>query len=657
MHIDIKSSFFEKAALLKKRTRCILFVSISIIICTLFLFYYQYLIPVGYPLAEKGVLDLMGWDFNRSGIVKLNGEWDFYWQQLLRPEDFVEKMPVRTGFMDLPRPWNGYVVQHRELSGDGYATFRLKIKANESQLLALRLPKMATAYKLWINNQLLASNGKVGTSEKEMVPQYLPQVIIFEPDDRVLQVVIQTSNFMHQRGGIWENIELGTEKQVRALRDRRLALELLLVGCILAVGINYMSLCMFQKREKSYLVFGIFCVLLGLRALFIGEMIIFRLFPSINWEIALKIEYLAYYLSLPLVLLFFSLLFPQEFSQKFCRIIYVLGGVFSVLVLITPARIFTSINIIYQILTVVAIVCSLCALAAATARKREGAFVILVGGALFGLTIIGDILYFNNNTYFIKKLISWDQLSSPGLLMLIFSQSFVLSRKFSNSFFEMEEASNKLRELNENLEIMVQERTEALRRSNEKILQQKINLQKANKMLRYLSTIDELTNIANRRYFNQALHEEWRRSMRDGRPLSLIFVDVDYFKNFNDYYGHQAGDQILIQVATVINNTLHRAGDFVARYGGEEFIVVLPNTSGEQAFIIAETIRLKIEDLKIPHDRSAVAKYVTASFGVAAAIPDKAAQPGDLLSLADRALYQAKEAGRNIVKIIPSPGF
>lgn len=161
------------------------------------------------------------------------------------------------------------------------------------------------------------------------------------------------------------------------------------------------------------------------------------------------------------------------------------------------------------------------------------------------------------------------------------------------------------------------------------------------------SYTDGLTGIANRRNFDSYLEDEFRRAKRSVTPLSLIMLDVDYFKNYNDNYGHQKGDQTLIQVASALSSVINRSGDLLARYGGEEFAAILSNTHAEGAYRMAEEMRSIVEAQAIEHGYSKVAKCITISLGVATLIPTLDSSPSRLIDAADRALYQAKASGRN----------
>jgi diguanylate cyclase (GGDEF)-like protein len=172
-------------------------------------------------------------------------------------------------------------------------------------------------------------------------------------------------------------------------------------------------------------------------------------------------------------------------------------------------------------------------------------------------------------------------------------------------------------------------------------------LESANDRLKELATTDGLTGIANHRRFQEFLGQEWQRSQRTQSPLALLLMDVDYFKRFNDAHGHQSGDDCLRRVAAVLRETANRATDLTARYGGEEFAVVLPDTGPDGARAVAETIRSRIEALRISHGASQASSFVTLSIGIATSVAEHNAVPEDLIAAADRALYRAKEQGRN----------
>lgn len=174
-------------------------------------------------------------------------------------------------------------------------------------------------------------------------------------------------------------------------------------------------------------------------------------------------------------------------------------------------------------------------------------------------------------------------------------------------------------------------------------------LKEANKKLAHLSQTDGLTHIANRRFFDESFIQEWRRGKREQHPVALVLFDLDFFKQYNDQYGHLRGDECLRNIAELIGSVVNRPGDLFARFGGEEFILLLPNTPEEGAMQIAEQCRELVESIAIPHHKSSISEVVTISVGVCSLTPDNTVTESDMLDLTDQALYCAKDSGRNCV--------
>jgi diguanylate cyclase (GGDEF)-like protein len=206
---------------------------------------------------------------------------------------------------------------------------------------------------------------------------------------------------------------------------------------------------------------------------------------------------------------------------------------------------------------------------------------------------------------------------------------------------------------NAELARIVAEQAKRIDDATAQLAQQGQALEEANRRLETLSAVDAMTEVANRRQFDHVLDAEWRRCARTGLPLALVMFDIDYFKAFNDSYGHVTGDACLKSVAGVIRRLVQRAGELVARYGGEEFAVLLPGSDAQHARELAESIRLEVELLATPHAHSKVTSVVTVSAGVAALIPIYGSTPGELVAAANRALFSAKQTGRNRVTLAP----
>lgn len=186
--------------------------------------------------------------------------------------------------------------------------------------------------------------------------------------------------------------------------------------------------------------------------------------------------------------------------------------------------------------------------------------------------------------------------------------------------------------------------------NNRKIIQKKNDeLKRVNQKLEKLSQIDSLTGIFNRFVFDKTIEAEWDRCKRYFIPLSLIMIDIDFFKAFNDSYGHQAGDDCLRQVSRVLSSSARRSSDTVARYGGEEFAVVLTHMEKESALEFAEQLRKKVEQLAIPHMYSSISNYITISLGICTVIPSDMLSIEQFIKTADEALYEAKKCRNKVV--------
>lgn len=188
------------------------------------------------------------------------------------------------------------------------------------------------------------------------------------------------------------------------------------------------------------------------------------------------------------------------------------------------------------------------------------------------------------------------------------------------------------------------------RQAEEQLKKLNDQLMEANKKLERLANLDSLTGVANRRNFMETFDKEWKRGCRNKLSLSLIMIDVDFFKSYNDYYGHQAGDECLKKIALLLDEALARSGDMLARYGGEEFVIILPGTDIKGTAAVAEKLRKKIESAAIPHEPSTINDYITISLGIAAMIPSARKSKESLIGAADEALYKAKRNGRNRVE-------
>jgi len=391
------------------------------------------------PQAANGILDLSQWDLEKDGPVKLDGEWELYWEQLLTPRDFEGlNKPAKTGFFNVPGYWQGYDAgSYKKLSGDGYATFRLTIKLGDiKNEYALKAKDIFTSHKIWANGEIAAAVGVVGKSKDEAVPRNLPEVALIRGDTDTVEIIIQASNFVY-RSGEMRSLLFGTEKQIIKKRQIQLAIELFLFGCALIMGFYHIGLYILRRKDSSSLYFGLFCLLIALRTVLIGERFFVYLFPGTDWELFMKIAYLTFILSLPLVMMFVRALYPQEMAKKAVFISQISAAVCGLIIVFTPNKINHYTLIPHEIATVIGILYMVYVLIRAALRKREGAAVLIGGYVIISVLAVNDMLYDNG-------IIQTGSAIHFGLLIFIFSQSAVLAMRFQNSFAKVEELSERL---------------------------------------------------------------------------------------------------------------------------------------------------------------------------------------------------------------------
>lgn len=388
------------------------------------------------PKAVDGLLDLSYWDFQKDGPVKLDGQWNFYWKNLLHPEDFSRgELPEKTGNMDLPRSWNGYEVEEETLSGEGHATFHLKIKLPAPERVNFKIPTVMTSFVLYVDGERLTSVGQVGENEQSTLPHFLPQTVSFDAQNDTLDVTLHVANFHHRRGGLIDSIYFGTEQQIQSLREFRLSTDIFLFGSILMMGLYHFVLYFRRRKERSTLYFGIFCLLVALRPILSNEQYLHSFFSAQSWEWLLKVQYLTLFCASLVFNWFLFSIFPQIYSKKILWGISLASAGFALLTLVTPAKIYSHAPTVFNFILLAGISQNIYTMGVALKKKREGALIFLLGFSFFALTIINDALHQS-------EIISTGYYGPLGLFIFIFSQSHLLSLRFTKAFARVENLTN-----------------------------------------------------------------------------------------------------------------------------------------------------------------------------------------------------------------------
>ena len=450
--------------------------------------------PIGKtpPKAEKGVLDLRDWNFDTStsllgGNINLDGEWEFYWNEF--PEGKDLSLPDgKREYLEVPNSWKGAVVKQSNGSneiindrrrGVGYATYKLKILIGKDLPLSMRLSDQGTAYTLYVNNKEILKSGSIGKTEEDSIPNRDIEYINLTPENGELNILLSISNFHYSSGGFWLSIILGNPKNIHTLNIYKVSLDLFISGILFIMGIYHLFHYFLRRADRSPFFFGLFCLLLALRNILTGERFFLHLFPDIDFNESLRLEYLTFYLSSPLFAEFINSLYPKEMNQLLRKINLIFFMILSLMVLLLPPLYFTSTILFAQTIVLLSIIYIIYILVKAHKSKKEGAHVFLYGFIIFSIVMINDILHSN---YIINT-----GLYTPfGFVALIFSQSFLLISRFTSAF-------QQAMDLSQNLETKVEERTQnlefatkTLERANQEILESRKVIEELNEMIQVI---------------------------------------------------------------------------------------------------------------------------------------------------------------------------
>lgn len=585
--------------------------------------------------SGPGVLDVTAGD-RENRLSELRGAYELYWHQLLEPADFAANAQRQTGYMEMPNNWNNFTLNGKQLPRKGYATFRLTLKVSHPEdTKGLLIPVMYSNYKLWVDGRLIAVSGKVGRDPGSSVPQKITQEVYFQPKSDQVQILLQISNYDNYAGGMWEPIRYGSATEIAASHDRKTIFTAILLGIVIMAGAYHIGLGVLRRKDTSLLYFGVFCFDVALRSLTVDEIFLMKVFPDFSWQLASRIEYICFYIGVPLIAIFLKKLFPAEVSTVFIKVVTAAAALYTLFTILTPADVYYQILLYYQILAVLSAIYAMVAIVRAAMHRREGAIYAMVGYIVFTLAVLFDIL---------GSILNVAELSSNavGVAAFTFCFSLVLSKKLSLAFNKTEQLAGELALVNDSLDTKVRDRTRELAESNRKL--EELNLQ-----LREWSVIDGLTGVYNRRYFDDQLKKQLERCQAEGLPLSVMLIDVDFFKKYNDTYGHLQGDECLREVAQTLKSSLEQReiAAVLTRYGGEEFAVILPGYELTLVMETAEALCEGIRERQLPHIGSEVSDCVTISAGAACMVPGPGKDARTLVEAADKQLYTAKSSGRN----------
>lgn len=404
---------------------------------------------------------MAGWDFKRDGAVSLDGAWEFYWKRLLSFEDFAGEAPsLRSGFISVPGTWNDFKIKGENIGREGFATYRLRINGLPAgKPLALQIPQILSASKVWVNGKLLSKSGIVGERVEESKPQWNPQIVSFPRDKERVELIVQVSNFHFRSGGIKDRLLLGEKSELLGKRNNAIGVLLLITGGLVLMGLYHLALFLMRKSELSLLYLGIICLLqFPLQLASDRSRLLFSAFPDIPWAFLYMLQLVAYYGSLSLFFLSIRELYPDECSKRLTGLNVIIGVLFTLSAVALPSVTSSRLEFFYDIAALLIVLYLTSVLIRAAVNRRRGSWLMLGGGGILFASIIHDILG-------IHELAGPETYVAFGGLAIIISQSFILVLRFSRAFSTIEKQEVELGKANVELESRVRERTASLEKT------------------------------------------------------------------------------------------------------------------------------------------------------------------------------------------------
>jgi len=392
---------------------------------------------------SSGVLDLRNWD---GDTVLLTGEWDFYWNQFLKPGETGRNKTTAP----IPALWDEVTLQGESLTNVGFGTYRAVLRLGSGKTgLGIHIPRINTAARVFIDGREIGTLGTPAAAKEDEVPRFKRAVLPLGDLTGDVELLIQVSNFHHREGGIVTQMELGSYQKLQTDFLSYLVREILIAGALLAISIYHLILFFYQKKDLSILYFFLFTLIAATRTLS-TEAIGLQYLVNIPWSGMIKIEYLTFALMAPALVAFLRKLFPGEVHKWFSWFCVIEGALYSLLVIFTPPPVFTSVLAPQQAVLMIQVLYTVYAIVMAFIRKRDSSGILLVGFLLMVLTFLNDMAN-------AARIIYTDSYLPIGTLLFFLSQAMIIARRSSMAKERAEQLNVEVEESNRILGGMVQE--------------------------------------------------------------------------------------------------------------------------------------------------------------------------------------------------------
>lgn len=596
-------------------------------------------------------LDLSQWEFDQQTVLAIDQNWRFYPNQLI---DAAQLKQNNTAFQPIQSP---HIFAHSRFDQTGQANYGsyvlpMTFSSTQTKQLALYLPRSCNSSRIYFQSlspgqdqsaKPLAELGNFSTSERfQGYSRESSIVSLGVPNGRQYAMIIQVGSAYNAEIGLCETPFIGTPQAIHNKQHSMLLYDGATIAIIFCFGLFSLATSISGSRNRSYIWLGGLALTSVLMLWSEQNLWQDSLGASPDWNQQLSQDaFLSFWLLVgPLLLGFIHHSFKQHFiSTRYINLNLRISLAAVAFVIISPSSLYLpfSPNAVFYAVAQTLAAIALVGWAKLKRLEYSGRLLINVAPLLIALLFL-----FLNHFGVVKG----PRQLQASLVFLMMSQGLLQSQKLAR-------ASRIAARLSIGLSDAVKQQTAALHYKNQQLLNIQAKLTQANQELQTLSITDGLTGIHNRMYFDRQFVIEWQRSRREQESLSLLLLDIDYFKKLNDHYGHSAGDAALKQISQLLLKTFKRGGDFVCRYGGEEFVILLSNTHEEQALEMASHICKTVAASQFSYQHQPL--RITASIGVAGVVPNSSHSSLELLNTADKALYLAKRSGRNQVAAANTP--
>ncbi|TFG40972.1 MAG: hypothetical protein E4H43_04975, partial [Bacteroidia bacterium] len=431
------------------------------------------------PSAIKGVMDLREAAHN-DFLIKLDGEWEFYWSKMLRPQDFSEHKFLKPDlYGKVPSYWTDYPDDSVKTAGYGFATYRLIVllPAGYRNSLGFNMPVFDSSYEIYFDGKLMGSNGAPGKTKSETVPGYERLFFRFNPSSDSIQIIINVSNFHHRRGGFWLPIKIGTFSEVQKKLASGWARDWATISFLLGFSLLFFFFFIIYTKDSQMGFFSLATTGLALRPLFTSNFLIYNIM-RMSWVWMVRWEYQGLYLILTGWFWFTATLYPTRYFRITTWIITIIFSVAAVLTLFLPVRIFSYMTFIIYPLLIILIVYSLTSSIRGILKKNRVDYIYFSTFAILSLTVIHDVRISLG-----RKAVFSEYILAYIIIFFVFIQAVLLLYKWVKSYSEKEKLQKELEYVNRNLEMLVNERTQEINARREEIENQNIKIANQNKQL------------------------------------------------------------------------------------------------------------------------------------------------------------------------------